>query len=103
MFNKTIVTKLLKKNKGSNFIIATNIARGRGINGVEYKTFYEKHEWPDNSTYLNRTKFNNFKIVAIEEEYIEIKNHVKDAEYNSGLFTYYIPYESINSIAFVTE
>lgn len=60
------IRKIFNKNKEYNFRIVTNIPEGKGINGVNYKTYYGK-KLVVNS---DKRKLQTTHIVKIEDDYV---------------------------------
>ena len=91
-------TKLVSMNEGKNFQILTNIARGRGINGVEYLNFYGSHQWEENQNkHYERTT-----ICACAEGCLHIVvETTADPGFRYGTYDYYIPLENVVGIMFI--
>jgi len=92
---KELVQKLIEKVKSSDnyVVIHTNIARGRGINGVEYKTF---HEYTD--IQHNRDEI-YYSVEDLAEDYVYIVETHKSNNSSKRVYKdYYIEYDSITMI-----
>lgn len=100
--NQTSIKRLFKENEGKNFVLSTDVAVGHGLNGVSYTSFAGRKEWEgyghDKTKYYEKTT-----IVSYDEDCLIIKVDRYDEPYNSGIFTYAIPYEHIVSIMFVEK
>lgn len=98
MFTKEILMDLFKKNEKSNFQIYTNIARGRGINGVEYLSF-SGYNYDD-----DRQKYIASKIKGFADNYLVIQcAKTKGFWYGNAMREVYVPYDAIVMVDFVTD
>ena len=100
--NKETLIEIFKKNKDTNFSIITNIAEGRGINGVNFVKYYgeanRKPEYANNYTIDETTRIKGFMDTCIVIEHYKNNNY-----WAGGIHTLYIPYDAIVGIDFVTE
>ena len=94
---------LFEANSGKNFVLATDVAVGHGLNGVSYTSFSGRCEWDDSYVRTSEKRYEYTKILSFEESYLLIRVDRYDESYNSGIFTYAIPYEHIISVMFVEE
>ena len=102
MFTKEILMDLLKKNEGRNFRIFTNIAQGRGINGVEFMSFIGMNYNGERRDLKRVTS----SVKGFADTYLVIEC-AKSAEYG---FYYggakrevYVPYASIVMVDFIAD
>lgn len=101
MFTKEILMDLFKKNKKRNFQIYTNIAVGRGINGVDYRSFIGDNYLDD-----DRRKMGNLcSIKGFGETYlvIEYKGKGNKYYYCDVPKEIYIPYDAIVMVDFISD
>lgn len=91
-------TSLVAANEGKNFHILTNIARGRGINGVDYLSFWGLHRWEENQN----KRYEQTTICDCTENcvHIIVKTN-RDSWGENGTYDYYIPLENIVAVVFV--
>jgi hypothetical protein len=94
----TIIKEIEKTN--CNFVIKTNIARGRGINGVDYETFYGYTTADDE---ILRTKIvdcynaSNVLVLATDNE------HCDYPFINGGKRIIYLDTNSVLSIELIKD
>jgi hypothetical protein len=100
MFTKNTLMDLFKKNEKRNFQIYTNIAYGRGINGVSYHSFV-------GDSYLDDDRRNIGNICSIKgfgETYVVIEyKGEKGFYYGNAPKEIYIPYDTIVMVDFITD
>jgi hypothetical protein len=100
MFTKEILMELFKKNEKRNFQIYTNIAYGRGINGVSYRSFIGDNYLDDN----RRDIGNICSIKGFGETYVVIEHKgEKGAYYINAPKDIYVPYDAIVMVDFITD
>lgn len=102
MFTKEILMDLFKKNTSLNFQIYTNIARGRGINGVSYYSFMGDSYLDDR----RNTKGNTSTIKGFADTYlvIEVQQDRENRLYYCGAKReVYVPYDNIVMVDFITD
>jgi hypothetical protein len=102
MFTKEILMELFKKNEKRNFQIYTNIAFGRGINGVSYRSFVGEIYLDDN----RRNIGNICSIKGFGKTYLVIE--YKGEKWNSSYYCdapkeIYVPYDAIVMVDFITD
>ena len=100
MFTKELLMEMFRKNEGSNFCIYTNIAEGRGINGVSFKSFigdgYASHD--------NRIQVNKTTIKGFADTYLIIEvNDGRGIWYSDSKREVYVPYATIVMVDFLTD
>ena len=83
------------ETQGASFVIKTNVARGRGINGVSFESYHERKTWTDINGHEN---YEYTTIVKISDVHVELEVQRKDDAWNSGVFRYFIPLENIVEI-----
>ena len=89
---------LFKKNEKLNFRIYTNIAEGRGINGVLYKTFTGYNNNDDREKYLESV------IKGFADTYLVIQcAKTKGFWYSNAMREVYVPYDTIVMVDFITD
>lgn len=100
MFTKEILMDLFKKNEKRNFQIYTNIAQGRGINGVNYRSFV-------GDSYLDDDRRNIGNICSIKgfgETYLVIEyKGEKGLYYCNAPKEIYVPYDTIVMVDFIND
>lgn len=99
MFTKEILMDLFKKNKERNFQIYTNIAFGRGINGVSYHSFVGDN-YLDGDT---RNVGNVCSIKGFGKTYVVIEYRRKGYYYCDAPKEVYVPYDNIVMVDFITD
>ncbi len=93
---KEMIKKILDNiDTRTKYTITTNVARGRGINGVEYKTFHN-----DVARGYHINDFYSINSIFYLEDCIEInEKHDYYDDYNKYKWTenrkYYVPYNNI--------
>lgn len=102
MFTKEILMEMFKKNETLNFQIYTNIARGRGINGVEYRSFIGYNYIDD--------KKSNKGITSVIKGFADTYLIIECAQDKEWSFYYcgakrdvYVPYDNIVMVDFITD
>lgn len=101
MFTKETLINLFKKNEKRNFQIYTNIAVGRGINGVDYRSFMGDGYLDD-----DRRKIGNIcSIKGFGETYLVIEYKGEDNKYYycDVPKEIYVPYDAIVMVDFITD
>lgn len=100
MFTKEILMDLFKKNKKRNFQIYTNIAVGRGINGVNYRSFVGDSYLDD-----DRREIGNIcSIKGFGETYLVIEHKgEKGLYYCNAPKEIYVPYDAIVMVDFIND
>ena len=91
---KSIIEAVFTKNNGINFVIRTNIARGRGINGVDYLDY--------DGVLTNEGKTYYTTITELNEDYMVLDVQTYD-KYPSYHYEEILPLENIVSIEFIKE
>lgn len=100
MFTKEVLMEMFKKNKSLNFQIYTNIAYGRGINGVSYYSFMGDNYISDDC----RTKGNKSVIKGFADTYLVIETHKESGFYYcNAKREVYVPYDNIVMVDFITD
>lgn len=100
MFTKETLMDLFKKNKERNFQIYTNIAYGRGINGVAYRSFIGDNYLDDD----RRNIGNLCSIKGFGETYVVIEHKgEKGVYYCNAPKEIYVPYDAIVMVDFITD
>lgn len=100
MFTREMLMEMFKKNEGYNFQIYTDIARGRGINGVDYKSFIGKNYANDD----RRVKITTSVIKRFAKDYIVIEcSSEGKIWYCDAKREVYVPYANIVMVDFVTD
>lgn len=95
---REVLMGLFAENEGLNFRIYTNIAEGRGINGVNYKTF-TKYNYDD-----DRRKYLESSIKAFSTDYLVIEcAKTKGFWYDNAKRMVYVPYDKIVMVDFMTD
>ena len=98
MFTKEILMDLFTKNAKRNFRIYTNIAEGRGINGVLYKTFTGCN-YDD-----NMRKYHESSIKGFGKDYLIIEcEKTKGGWYGNAKREVYVPYGTIVMVDFIND
>ena len=96
---KETIIKIFENNKTTNFSIITNIAEGKGINGVAFNTHIGcvqgKKEYSDEQYVVERTK-----ILGFMEDCIVLEKYVNNAYWQGGEHTIYLPFDNIVTIDF---
>ena len=96
---KETVMAIFNAHKTTNFCITTNIAEGRGINGVSFGSFegesLVKKEYHDEYYHASWTK-----ILGFMDECIVLCHYENHSYWDGGEHIYYIPYSNIVSISF---
>lgn len=92
---KETMMKMFEKNKNVNFRINTNIAEGKGINGVGYHSYCGEVQ---NSNFNETTN-----IVEFDNDYLVIKNRMWETYWQGGEHLIYLPYSSIVSVDFLLQ
>ena len=100
MFTKEILMDLFKKNEKRNFQIYTNIAVGRGINGVDYRSFMGDGYDDDRRCISNQYSIKGFGETYLVIEYKGKKNAYYYCEIPKEI---YIPYDAIVMVDFITD
>ena len=101
MFTKKTLINLFKQNEKRNFKIYTNIAVGRGINGVDYRSFMGDNYLDDDGR-----KFGNIcSIKGFGETYLVIEYKGEDNKYYycDVPKKIYVPYDAIVMVDFITD
>jgi hypothetical protein len=102
MFTKEILMDIFKKNENRNFQICTNIGVGRGINGIDFKSFI-------GDNYIDserRRKGNTSSIKGFADTYlvIECARENEWGHYYCGAKKeVYVPYNNIVMVNFITD
>lgn len=100
MFTREMLMDLFKQNEKNNFQIYTNIAQGRGINGVSYESFVGKTYTDDN----RRDIVISSVIKRFAKDYLVIeRNAEKEIWYCCAKKEIYVPYSSIVMVDFITD
>lgn len=99
MFAKEILMDMFKKNKNLNFQIYTDIAYGRGINGVSYYSFIGNNYTSDD----RRTKGTTSVIKGFADTYLIIECKGKGIWYSESQREVYVPYNNIVMVDFITD
>jgi hypothetical protein len=100
MFTREMLMDMFKQNEGYNFRIYTDIACGRGINGVDYYSFIGKNYTDDD----RRTKGTTSVIKRFAKDYIVIECSKKGRIwYCDAKREVYVPYANIVMVDFVTD
>lgn len=87
--------KMFEKNKNVNFRINTNIAEGKGINGVDYSSYYGE---------VRNCNFNETtNIVEFDDDCLVIKNEMWETYWRGGEHLIYLSYSSIVSVDFLLQ
>lgn len=97
------IKEIFKKHAKDNFIIYTNIAAGRGINGVSFGTYkgYYRHKEEFNSEWHEEnTKFVDVKNGVVILKYDREGNY---DIYKNGNRTIYLDVNSVLSIEIIGE
>lgn len=102
MFTKEIIKALFTKRNGQNFILKTNEGNGRGINGVDFSSYYGYREWEDRSYSSKTMRHVKSEITELEDTYLVIR-YKTDEGWARGTKEVVIPYDSITSIQFVVN
>lgn len=93
---------IFKGNEKNNFCIYTNIAQGRGINGVSFNTIEGEVVYRSEANLCYYRKINH--IAKCLDNYFVIEHYVslEDSRVTNSdkSKTYYIPYEVVNMIEF---
>ena len=98
MFTKEILMDLFTKNAKRNFRIYTNIAEGRGINGIIYKTFTGCNYDDD------RKKCLESYIKGFGKDYLVIEcEKTKGCWYDNAKREVYVPYDNIVMVDFIND
>jgi len=97
--NKNDIKSIIDSfNKDACFTIYTDIPRGKGINGIEYKSYTSNWSYnPKGSEGYDIT----CEIISYEENYIKIKKRIKERTYSEikEIDTIvFIPYDRITYI-----
>ena len=95
MFTKEILMDLFKKNEGLNYCIYTDIGVGRGINGVDFRSFIG--ELID-----DRDKIQHV-IKGFTDNCIVIEKSTSGYYYSDAKKDIYVPYEKIVMVDFITD
>lgn len=85
--------KMFEKNKNVNFCLNTNIAEGKGINGVGYHSYYGE------SSYNEQRETTN--IVEFDDDCLVITHTQNGVYWQGGEHLIYLPYENIVSVDFL--
>lgn len=80
--------KKIMEMVGNKFNIVTNIAKGRGINGVSFYSFKERNYTHDGKEY------GYFTTINYEDDFAVITYSVRSNDENETK-TFYVPYENI--------
>jgi hypothetical protein len=100
MYTREMLMDMFKQNEGYNFQIYTDIACGRGINGVDYYSFIGKNYTDDDK----RTKGTTSVIKRFAKDYIVIECSKKGRIwYCDAKREVYVPYANIVMVDFVTD
>lgn len=91
MFTKDILMAMFKKNKTLNFIIYTNLGRGRGINGVSFESF------------VGESSEESHIIKGFADSYVIIEKTDSGAYLTGAKKDIYLPYEQIVRVDFITD
>ncbi len=87
--------KMFEKNKNVNFRINTNIGEGKGINGVDYSSYYGE---------VRNCNFNETtNIVEFDDDCLVIKNEMWETYWRGGEHLIYLSYSSIVSVDFLLQ
>lgn len=90
---KETLMKMFEKNKNVNFCINTNIAEGKGINGVGYHSYFGEVTHKEQGETTNIVEFKDDCLVL---------NHTIDGGYwQGGEHLIYLPYNTIVSVDFL--
>ena len=100
MFTREMLMNMFKQNEGYNFQIYTDIACGRGINGVDYYSFIGKNYTDDD----RRTKDTTSVIKRFAKDYLIIECSKEGRIwYCDAKREVYVPYANIVMVDFVTD
>lgn len=95
---REVLKEMFAENEGLNFRIYTNIAEGRGINGVHYKTFTGYNYDDDRRKYLESS------IKTFSADYLVIEcAKTKGFWYDNAKRKVYVPYDKIVMVDFMTD
>lgn len=87
--------KMFEKNKNTNFRINTNIAQGKGINGVAFSSYIGE---------VTNSQFNEItNIVEFDDDCLVLKNKMWESYWQGGEHLIYLPYSSIVSVDFLLQ
>ena len=101
MFTKEILMEMFKKNPNRNFQIYTNIAYGRGINGVSYYSFMGTNYLDDDRKVIG-TK-STIKGFADNYLVIEFVGEGYKFYYSGAKREIYVPYDNIVMVDFIAD
>lgn len=90
---REILMKMFEKNKNVNFCINTNIAEGKGINGVDFSSYFGEVQ---NSNFNETTN-----IVEFDNDCLVLKNKKCETYWQGGEHLIYLSYSSIVSVDFL--
>lgn len=91
MFTKEILMSMFKKNKTLNFVIYTNLGRGRGMNGVSFESF------------VGESSEENHTIRGFADSYVIIEKTDSGPYIAGAKKDIYLPYEQIVRVDFITD
>lgn len=102
MITKQEFVAIFNANKGKNFIISTNIAVGRGINGVDYKEFVGYWRFEENHYGSIIEYYKSTYIMGVTENCVVLKtiNNTED-RWKNGTQLHFIPFSNIDNITFL--
>lgn len=87
--------KMFEKNKNVNFCLNTNIAQGKGINGVGYHSYYGEVTQKEQGETTN--------IVEFDDDCLVINHSLDGGYWQGGEHIIYLPYENIVSVDFLMQ
>ena len=100
MFTKETLIKMFKQNEKCNFQIYTDIAYGKGINGVSYHSYIGYNYIDDDK----RVKGIKSVIKGFAETYLVIECSKEGRFwYGDAKREVYIPYDRIVMVDFITD